>query len=63
MAIWINSEFKEKEKDDFEPLSMAIGSAMKEDLKEEAKKRKDGSTIVGSSMKEDLRKKRCKSKK
>ena len=55
MAIWINSEFKEKKDDDFEPLGMAIGSAMKEDLKEEAERLKDGSTIVGSSMKEDLK--------
>jgi len=54
MAIWINSEFKEKKEDDFEPLGMAVGSAMKEDLKEEAEKLKDSSLAVGSAMKEDL---------
>jgi hypothetical protein len=54
MAIWINSEFNEKEEDDFEPLGMAIGSAMKEDLKEEAERMKDSSMAVGSAMKEDL---------
>ena len=61
MAIWINSEFNENKDEDDDFLGMAVGSAMKEDLKEEAKKRKDGSTIVGSSMKEDLKK--CKHKK
>ena len=54
MAIWINSEFKEKKDDDFEPLGMAIGSAMKEDLKEEAERIKDGSTIVGSASLEGI---------
>jgi len=35
-------------------MSMAIGSAMKEDLEEEAERLKDSSLAVGSAMKEDL---------
>lgn len=37
-------------------MALGIGSAMKEDLKEEAKKYKDESITIGSAMKEDLEK-------